>query len=387
MKADIASTIGGSVEQGSQVLRKSIVQTTFKELYELEMESLVIRPINEQVKLPNIHNLNDLIAGMETLTTDGWVVDPEKLTRGQLLEAEVQLEAEDIFRVSEVVSAVLEIVEEDSNLFGLDPYDKLIQVKSINRILTKLLAGLVPVRGYVTDYGVVNINGKELIVHRRLLNQLQIAEFPLVRPLYVVGVAEKSLFWKDIRRVLFTQARCRVLCRVAQNGLHDSWTPVKLSHVLNSVIPGLGSQINIAGSGVLASMVTASKTNQSIDRKRKLMHDALVCYAILLAQHYGHSITEQDLRESNLPSEKQCNSFVSQKERREAFEGMATFLLERFKFDREPLIIAQYRQVALSDAGLDFSGQPLPLVASHKVPHTLTSEERFLDSEFVAIYW
>ena len=387
LKVEVASSIGGGVDIGSQVLRKSIVQTTFKELYELEMDSFAIRPIYEQLKPPKMYNLNDLMAATETLITDGWIVDPEKLARGQLLEVEVQLEAEDIFRVSAVVSALLEIIEEDSEMFGLAPYDKLIQVKSANRILGKLLADLVPVRGHATDYEVVEFGEKEWIVHRRLLNELPATELPPTRPLCVVGVAEESLFWKDIRRVLFSRARFRVLCRIAQDGLQDSWTPVKLAHVLASVAPGLGNQINIAGSSVLASMVRASKTNQSVERKRQLMRCALVTYAKLLADHYDRSITAQDLSEAGLPSEQHCKSFGSQKERREAFDAIATFLLDRFGLERETLIVAQYRAVALNDAGLDFSGQPMPLVASDDVPSAAPSEERFLDSEFVAIYW
>jgi hypothetical protein len=387
LKVEVASSFGGGVDIGSQVLRKSIVQTTFKELYELEMGSFAIRPIYEHLKPPKICKLNDFVAATEALTTDGWIVDPDELARGQLLEVEVQLEAEDIFRVSAVVSALLEIIEEDSEIFGLDPYGKLTQVKSVNRILEKLLVGLVPVRGYATDYEVVEFGEKEWIVHRRLLNELSPTEFPSTRPLCVVGVAEQALFWKDVRRILFSRARFRVLCRMAQDGLQDSWTPVKLAHVLDLVVPGLGNQIDIAGSGALASMVRGSKTNQSVERKRQLMRCALISYATLLADHYGRSITVQDLSEAGLLSEQYCSSFGSQKERREAFDAIATFLLDRFGLEREPLIVAQYRGVALTDAGLDFSGQPMPLVASDDVPSAASSEERFLDTEFVAIYW
>jgi hypothetical protein len=261
-------------------------------------------------------------------------------------------------------------------------------VKSVGRILEKMLVGLVPVRGHVTDYAVVEFGEKEWIVHRKLLNELPETELPPKRPLYVVGVAEQSLFWKDVRRILFSKARFRVLCRLGQDGIQDSWTPVKLAHVLDVVVPGLRSQIDILGSGVLASMVKATKTSQSTDRRRHLMHNALVGYATLLAEHYGHSITVQDLSEVGLPSEQQCNSFGSQKERREAFDAIATFLLNRFDLEREPLTVAQYRTVALADAGLDISGQSMPLVVSADVPSIdAPFEDRFLDSEFVAIYW
>jgi len=392
LKAEVASSISGGVDIGSQVLRKSIVQTTFKELYELEMDSFAIRPIHEQLKPSKTYSFNDLMAAAETLTTDGWIVDPDKLARGQLLEIEVQLEAEDIFRVSAVVSALLEIIEEDSEMFGLDPYVKLTQVKSVNRILERLLVGLVPVRGYATDYEVVEFGEKEWIVHRRLLNDLPATEFPSTRPLCVVGVAEQSLFWKDVRRILFSRARFRVLCRIAQDGLQYSWTPVKLAHVLDLVVPGLSSQIDIIGSSAFAAMANVSTSNQSVELKQQLMEDALVGYATLLADHYDLCITTQDSSEIGFLSGQHCISFGSQKGRREAFDAIATFVLGRFGIEREPNIVAQYRVVALADAGLGFSGQPMPLVAPDNVPSTdipsaASFEERFLDSEFVAIYW
>ncbi len=78
------------------------------------------------------------------------------------------------------------------------------------------------------DYEVVHIEGREWIVHRRLLDQLAGTERPAARPLYVVGVAEQGLFWKDLSRVLFSGARFRVLVRVGQTayetpGPRSSW--------------------------------------------------------------------------------------------------------------------------------------------------------------------
>ena len=391
LKVEVPSSFGGGVDIGSQVLRKSIVQTTFKELYELEMASFIIRPIEDHLKVPEIDNLTDLMAIAEPLKANGWMVDPEDLFRGQLLEVEVQLEAANIFLVSAVISAFLEIFEEDSEIFGLD-LNKLAQGKSIGRILEKILVGLVPIRGYAMDYEVVEFEEKEWIVHHKLLNELPETELLSRRPLYVVGVAEQSLFWKDVRRILFSKARFRVLCRLAQDGIQNSWTPVKLAHVLDLVVPGLGNQIDSLWSVVLKSMGKARKTNQSKDRKKQLMHDALVCYATLLAEHYGHTIAIQDLSEAGLLSEKQCNSYDSIKEKRKAFDEIATFLLDRFSLEWEPLTVAHYRAVALVDADLDFTEQSLSPAASPDIPSTdappaKSFDERFLDSEFVAIYW
>ena len=370
---------------GSQVLRRSVVQTTFKELYELEVDSLALRPMSEDLKPPKICSLQDLVAASKAV--DGWVVDPERLTRGQLLEVEVQLEAEAIFRVSAVVSALLEMIQESPELFGLDRYGELVQARAVDRILAKLFVGLVPVRGHATDYEVVEFGEKEWIVHRRLLNELPVGNLLPTRPLYVVGVAEQSLFWKDIRRVVFSKARFRVLCRMAQDGIHDSWTPVKLAHVLEAVVPDLSNQIETAGSGALAAMIDASKSDRSTERKKQLMREALVAYATSLATHHGLSITAQDLTKVGLPSEHHCTSFGSLQERREAFNAITTFLIERFDLAPDPLIAAQYRTAALLDVGFHFSGQVMPLMASDDGPSAASSGERFLDSEFVAIYW
>ena len=122
----------------------------------------------------------------------------------------------------------------------------------------------------------MELEGREWIVHCGILNQLATTGSLTIYPLYVVGVAEHSLFWKDIRRVLFSDARFRVLCRVAQGGLQNSWSPVKLAHVLRSVAPDLADRIDALGSGALAALVETSKPDRSTERKQQVMREALV---------------------------------------------------------------------------------------------------------------
>jgi len=383
LKAEVAG-VGGSSELGSQVLRKSTVQTTFKELYELEINSFAMRPVSENQRPPKVSIMNELISQKEILSADGWIVDPAKLARGQLLEVEVQLEAEDIFRVSSVVSAILEIIETNPEMFGVENKN-VAQAKAVGRVLEKLLVGLVPLRGLAVDYEVLKVDAREWIVHRNLLKGLSETETQIKRPLYLVGVADQTLFWKDVRRILFSNARFRVLCRLAQNDIQNSWTPVKLAHILDLIRPGLGKEVDNLGSVVLASMVNASKTEQNTDRK-KLMRDALIGYAKLLAEHHGQTISDNELSQAALLSEKQCNSFGSLEERRNAFDAIATFLSARLQLEWDRVVIAQYRAVALVDAGLDLSGKATSLgLADSTSPDV--SEKRFLDSEFVAIYW
>lgn len=386
-KADVSSHVLNSQTKGSQVVRKSIVQATFKDLYELEFNSLSIRPVSENQRLPKIRDFDELKATSASLEGSAWIIDPENLTRGNLFELEVQLEADAIFRVNSVASAILEILEEDAEMFGLDSSGDLGQIKSVGRILEKLLAGLVPVRGEAVDYCVVENEGKELIVHTRLLKELSTLDSSLIRPLYVVGVAEQALFWKDIRHILFSKGHYRVLCRLTQDGLRDSWSPVKLAHVFESVVPGLATQMNFSGLDAIAKITDSSNSNQNMELKQQLAHDTLVNYAKLLADHFEKNITLQIQEKINLLADQHCVSFGNQKGRRAAFESIAAYLIDSFDLKKEPLVFAQYRAIALNDAGLDLSGKPASLTAANNAVSPTAPQERFLDSEFVAIYW
>jgi hypothetical protein len=253
--------------------------------------------------------------------------------------------------MSAVVTAVLEIMQ-DIELLGPDGYGQLTEVHFVNRILEKLLAGLVPVRGRAVDYDVVVIENTEWLVHHRLLSRLRNDSSLRAFPLYLVGVAEQALFWKDIRRILFSGSRFRVLSRLAQDGLRESWTPVKLVDVLRSAVPNLALQVDIASRTALAAMGEAGAPEQSAERKRQYMRAALVEYARLLASHYGHDMVEGELIDCGLPSADHCNSYGSLKGRREAFEAVTRHVEQRLEIKSDPLTAAQYRAVALADAGL-----------------------------------
>src|SRR3569832_962441 len=68
--------VGGGTEVGSQVLRKSTVQTSFKELYELEISSLAMRPVDQQSKVPTVSIVCDLISKRDFLVADGGLLYP-----------------------------------------------------------------------------------------------------------------------------------------------------------------------------------------------------------------------------------------------------------------------------------------------------------------------
>ena len=87
-KAELGSRMQSAQSQSSQVLRKSVVQSTFKQLYGLVQSSLVTRQPDRKQKTPTCKSYEDLKILANTKAAGLLIVDTATLVRGQL-EAEV----------------------------------------------------------------------------------------------------------------------------------------------------------------------------------------------------------------------------------------------------------------------------------------------------------
>ncbi|MHB8464249.1 MAG: DUF6414 family protein [Acidimicrobiales bacterium] len=188
-------------------------------------------------------------------------------------------------------------------------------------------------------------------------------------------------------RPLFSNSRFRVLCRLTQTGLQESWTPVKLVDVLSDVVPDLALQVDIAGRGVLAAMGGAAAADSTAERSRRVMRAALLTYAKSFADHYSKNLTEEDLAQSGLPSPDHCNAYGTLKGRRGAFDSITSYIQQRFDIAHDPVVAAQYRSAALLDAGLGLDGRLTAFAPTLDSLAPARSDERFLDAELVAMYW
>jgi hypothetical protein len=371
---------------GSHVLRKSIVQTQFKELHELEMESLAVQQVVDDGIIPKISTVDELRSAIMKNSFPHLIISTDVITRGKLMEIEVQLEADSVFQVSAVISSLLGIFEETPDIFDVGLSEDLLKVRMVDQVLENLLGGLVPVRGRALEYQVLEIDGKYWIVHNTILKNLESNNLIEIYPLYIVGVAEQALFWKDIRRILFAKARYSVFCRVACDGIQDTWVPIKLAQVLETVAPDLAMQMNNLGSETF-DLISHGVTNIEDGEKRKCMRKALVEYSVLLAEEYKYVYTEQDKSQLNHIVEQYDSYFGSQKERREAFDNVVEFVLALIGRERNPLLFAELRQKALSNVGFDPLDALKPVKTKMVFEDTQIVKEYFIDSEFVAIYW
>ena len=235
-KAKLDSKLQASQVQGSQVLRKAVIQTSFKELYDIEHASLALS-LPDPGRIPTVRTVVDLQEILKRPDRSAWIIDPSTIRRGELLEVEVELHADPIFRMASIITTLQELVEDNEQLFGNDVFVQLPQMRSMARVLESLLVGLVPIRGRLVDYRSARIDGRDVLIHHLLLEGMPSDNRPKALPVFVVGVAERDLFWKDIRRILFSQAQYTIFCRLARAGVADKWRPVKVADVLAGIVP------------------------------------------------------------------------------------------------------------------------------------------------------
>lgn len=256
-KAELRSRYQATKSQGTQTSRKAVAQSLFRELRELDW-----------IEIPLRLDFDAVVPGSpDQLVASGGAVAVGDLRRGTLVEIEVELLADPIFRFSTIASELAELAQDFPELldqpgaqegFGL--------LVPGNRFLQRFLAGLVPVRARATSHGVVSVGGTDYVVPLEHANAAGLA----TRPFFVVGVTEQSSYWRDVRRVLFSGSQFTMLCRVGRDGLASKWEPVKLAEVLKEVLPTFPDLIADVGRTGLAmpqapQAVTPSPTLRAIE--------------------------------------------------------------------------------------------------------------------------
>ena len=384
-KAGLTSDSRTSRVQSSQVARKALIQTSFKELYDTERESLILTP-PESNQVPAIESMDDLTQDLDELIAAGWIVDMSSMNRGQLLEAEIELEAEPIYRVASVIAAVREITEENVQLFDGTVAAHIPQMRSIATLLESLLDGLVPIRGRLVHYRSISLGDRTLLVHHLVLQQIANASALASHPAFVVGVAQRDLFWKDIRRVLFSKAQYTVLCRLAVAGITKEWNPVKLADVLTEVVPefneGIRTFSETAG-GAMKAGVNATARQQDRDEPAELVRT----YATLLTEHHGVSVEATVLDRIAQRSMVTQDWTTSVESRRLVLAKVTEGIDEHLGVETSREVAHDLRMASAARTNVARGLRTRSLGHESYESPGRECEERFLDTEIVAIYW
>lgn len=383
-KAEVSGKVQSSSASSSQVLRKAIVQSSFRDLRIGEEEHLALKPPRSGT-VPTLRFVDDVLGGLSAAEFEGWIVDPEQLTRGTLIEAEVELEADPIFRASAIVTTVREVMQENAELFGAEHLAQLADLRTVGRMLESLLSGLVPVRGRLVDFSTLAVGGKELLVHDSVLAASpSLAHFP-ARPTFIVGVTERDRYWKDIRRVLFSGARYTVFARIASGGVGDTWRPIKLADMLAGVHPMFADVLGELGEGVLVAMEDAA-SGQTAAGSGGMGAHVVARYVHLLEQHHSVAL-DHDLLANLLARFGSDEVLGSVDERRPRMRTLTDEFDRAANVKTSPEVGVDLRTRSIAEAGLGYGGSLVPASSTDVLPDSLPRADRFVDTEIVAIYW
>jgi len=385
-KAEVRSRTETVQSRTSQVLRRVIVQTSFKELHDLERPELGLASARDNSGTPNARSLSDLERDLEQHLSVGHVIDPQTLGRGDLIEVEVVLEADPIFRVSAIITTIREILEENAQLFSAENVGQLAEMRSIGRLLESLLADLVPIRGTLVDYRAAEIGGTEHLVHRDIFDQLDEPGDPAPCDVVVVGVAERDLFWKDIRRILFSGSRYTVFCRLGGEGLQDRWRPIKLMDVLHDIHPVFGEQIGDLGDAALHAMEVAVDASQQPHPPSEREDALLRRYVTMLAESHDRVPDPAEMADLVADVEQPTGWSETVDSRRLVLKELTRRFDSLLGMKTTPERACHLRMAAVLDAEPGHPGTGAP--QAPVTPSTSAGAAvRFLDAEIIAIYW
>lgn len=379
VKSEIGSKLATEASRGVTTVAKSIVQTTFKDLRQIEDDNLLLR-VPPPGDAPNVQAADDLLRVATKPEAAGWVVGAAELYRGCPFEVEIELTADPLFRTTTAISEVLSLMGDMGDLVPGVSAQEIADMERLATVLERLLAGLVPIRGRMVDYRLVVVRGCELVVHSSILDRLGLSS----RELSVVGVASRDLFWKDLRRVMFSDARYTVFCRMSRTGVQRNWNPVKLAEALREVAPQLEDQMQQLGPMLQNSIRSGAAGEPPAGGRDEKMRKALILYAQAAAATVGATVLEADLEGDGLLSEGQCGRHGDVLSQRDAFKAVNDELRSQFQLELSSDQALGLRQDALARTGLvDRGDEPAPTAGTSSAP----PDERLLEVEPVAIYW
>lgn len=371
-KAEVASHFQTKNDNSIETARKATVQSWFSDFHSYSE----LRVVDTGAKVKIAKDLSELPKPKYRKLRFG----SDQLQRGGLVEFRVQLATDPVYHMSALVTEFSGMLEDYPELFG--EVAGFGEAEQINKILERLLAGLVPIKAVAVDHSVIQVGDEKFVVHNELIRDLEIE----TEPLCIVGVTEQAAYWKDLRRVLFSGVEFTLLGRIGRSGIQESWSPVKAAELFESVAPGIVQKINAAGRipfGASDGTDLPSKADQDLSR-------ALSVYAEAVLQEIGFDLATQDVSQLELEILRVSDRSESVSRQRSAFACVRE-TIEKLSNERVPdEIDLALREKARSLSGLSYFPALDAKVHSANTAGSgsdPTEPENLLDLEVIAIYW
>lgn len=376
--AEINSRFQTTNSNALQTLRKATAQSLFRELHKVPN----LRKIQPIELGETAESLEDLFSGRFPTA----VHQAGNLTRGDLVEFKVKLSASWIFQISSIIAEFSDMFDESPTLF-IDhiKFTDLYQAKNANKIVNKLLAGLIPVDGVVSDYVVVRYGSEKYIAHKSATKNLNV-DFS---PLRIVGVTEHLAYWKDIRRILFAENEFTMLCRLSKNGIQNDWNPIKVADIFKELAPDLAKQIEVASRTAMLQSANGHG-EESIDPAIATLTLALARYQDKLLSQIDHSLTDDQLSELDRAIAHLPVGSLTAEGQRSAFAAVKALIESSTALTIESSVDLELRESTRMSLGIPLFPQPSQ-ERQHKTKGNdidiEVEEANLLDVEVVAIYW
>jgi hypothetical protein len=237
------SRTGSSQSSGREVVRRAVIQSTFRDLWRSDVGVLLhdTEP-KSRVRRSKVSTESELKQKLGRLRKDKLAVDLADIKRGSILEMDIQLEADRLFKIVAVGSNLLDLISGKEALFGVRLND-IGHVAPIIEVLNELSVGLVPVRGISTSHCVIELDGVPLVLAQSVLAP-EGELWGRVTKLELVGFTEANSYWRDLRRTLFSGSIYTAYVRVEKSAIGPPWNPIKIADLYEAVVPGLGDRIS-----------------------------------------------------------------------------------------------------------------------------------------------
>ncbi|RCK61558.1 DUF6414 family protein [Microbacterium sorbitolivorans] len=370
-EANVSSRFQATNNSTIQTSRKATVQSWFREFHALKGIRLIEVTRTDGPAFDQ--------AALLSTTDKSLLLRNDELGRGELVEFRVRLSADPVYQLGAMVSEFSGMADEYPDMFKESgALASLREAQPIGKVLDRFLVGLIPIRAVVLDYSIVTIGEEKFIAHNDLITGLSLVS----EPLEIVGVTEQAGYWKDLRRVLFSEAEVTLMGRVSRAGVQAEWTPVKLADLFKEMVPGLVAQINAAGR--TGTQVPQPQPNADSNR----LTVALNAYASGILEYKRRELTQREKQELDLAVAALRGRSGSVSEQHSAFAVIRSRISEL-----TGVTVGPKRELAIREQARVSSGLPLfpALAASTDAPapppQTTVSSENLIDVEIIAIYW
>jgi hypothetical protein len=292
-KLGLGSRLKTSETTGKQVVRRAVIQGTFRDLRAGDSDLAVAAELREPRRAARkVQTVTELEKAIPKLIKAKRAVRVDNLRRGDVIELEVTLEASWIYQIVTTMSSVMEMVEDRESLFGLDE-SQVAEFKPMLHVLENMLVGLVPISGTATGHKLLDVGEHTYLIDTRAITpNSEVARSS--RPFAVVGVTELPCYWKDLRRVLFNDQTYTAYVRVAKPGLTNDWNPVKLADVLETVVPSISEDVRRIPEFFNKGITPEAQPEQN--EVAHIIRDGLVQFGQELADVSSVNVAEEILR-------------------------------------------------------------------------------------------